>query len=85
MVSPSSDTECQSSCAVVDWLRLSDAIVLVMQLVYRDELEPKSLFASVKHNLTLLYGVVRVCYFGLFMVLPLGPNRFIYMAPIIKP
>ena len=56
-----------------------------MQLLYRDELEPKSLYADVKHNFALLNGVMRVCYFGLFVVLPLGPNRFMYIAPIIKP
>ena len=85
VVSPSSDTECQSSCAVVDWLRLSDAIVIVNEQLYRDELEPKSLFSDVKHNLAIPYGVVRVCYFDLFVVLLLGPNRFIYLAPLIKP
>ena len=56
-----------------------------MQLLYRAELEPKSLYADVKHNLILLNGVMRVCYFGLFVVLPLGRNRFIYIAQIIKP
>ena len=56
-----------------------------MQLLYKDELEPKSLLADVKHNFVLLNGVVRVCYFDLFVVLPLGPNWSIYIAPIIQP
>ena len=81
-VSPSSDTDCQSDL----WLRSSwDVIARVMQLLYRAELEPKSLHAEVKHNLILLDGVMCVCYFSLFVILPLGPNRFIYIAPIIQP